>query len=139
MRDAQRQADKTNEGVLVSMRQQRTFIEPNLPPFTRKDIDTRFAHLLKEEKDEANNDSDSIIRPKIRNKLSKNRPKQSDRKNRIKKIRFKIKKIKKNLSIQLQISIGRPRKRCLLPARPKASTNQMKLYVNYVNVFFNIN
>ena len=72
MRQAQREANETNKGVTVTMRNQITSVEPDLAPLSNREIEGRYKQLLDEEKNEPLNDSESILFPKFRSKLSKN-------------------------------------------------------------------
>lgn len=45
MLDAQLHADKTNSGITVHFRNSTTFVEPNLPRFTRVELMSRLAAL----------------------------------------------------------------------------------------------
>ena len=72
MRKAQQEANKTKKYVAVFLRNQVSYIEPNLPPLSNSELDARLKRLLQEEKDEEN--SDSILsrpKPSFKSKLSK--------------------------------------------------------------------
>ena len=68
--EAQKTANKNNCGVQVPFNGKSTFVEPNLPRFTKKEIEKRFTLLTEEEDSELLPDSVSILARPERNKLS---------------------------------------------------------------------
>ena len=66
--DTQNKANKSNAGLNVLFRGQTTFVEPNLPKFTKKEIDRRYTMIMNAQ---AEADSLSILAPSGPSKLSK--------------------------------------------------------------------
>ena len=59
--DAQIKADQTNTGVTVGFQRQSTFVEPNLPKLTKKEIWKRFSTMQQAEQEMLSQESFSIL------------------------------------------------------------------------------
>ena len=71
--DGQKKANRTNTGVQVSLRNQSTFVEPNLPKFTKKEIDKRFSAMMSVELEDLDQPESQSILARTRAKMSTNR------------------------------------------------------------------